>query len=267
MRNNLGLLLLFLVVSFHGAFAQVNSNELDNIYTPSNSSVLNSANSSASSSYGTDRPSYCFKISPFIIARGIASLQFEKKVNDVFALNAGLGFDFANDMFLRIGLESPYSADTEESSIQLSSILDQNESKRKSSIYLSASAKFYFEGDSWYTASLMDLIFSSLEWDESYIELNYRYQRNSFMLPALYFDLAADQAYSFNNNMFNFIYGHSYSTTGKVKTTHEVYTGLGLRFLNYKNFEYNGFNHALTEKDGQFLTPSILLGYNFGIGW
>ncbi len=267
MRNSLGLFLLFLLATFQYAFAQVNSNELDNIYTPSNNSVLNSANSSASSSYDSDRPNYCFKLSPFIFARGVSSLQFEKKINSFFALNTGLGFNFANDMFLLIGLESPYSTDTEESSISLSSYFDQNRAKRKSSIYLSASAKFYFEGDSWYTASLMDLIFSSLDWDESYIELNYRYQRNSFMLPAEYFDLAADQAYSFNNNMFNFIYGHSYTTSGKVKTTHEVYTGFGLRFVNYKNFAYDGVNNVLTGKNGQFFTPSILLGYNFGIGW
>ncbi len=267
MRINLGLFLLFLLLSSHFAFAQVNSNELDNLYTPSNSSVLNSANSSSSSSYSTDRPSYCFKISPFIIARGIASLQFEKKVNDFFALKAGLGYNFANDMFLRIGLSGPYSTDTEESSIYLSTIFDETDVIRKSSVYLSASAKFYFEGGSWYTASLTDLIFSSLDWDESYIELNFRYQRNSFVLPALSFNLAADQPYSFNNNMFNFIYGHSYSTSGKVKTTHEVYTGFGLRFLNYKNFEYNGVYNVLTEKSGQFFSPSILLGYNFGIGW
>ncbi|MCX6181136.1 MAG: hypothetical protein NT150_04320 [Bacteroidetes bacterium] len=259
---------VFFVLFYCGIAASVFAqngpkNEMDDMYSPSNSPIFNSSNNNGSSSFSITRPLNTIKLSPFLFFKGIASVSYERTLSDVFSAQASLGYCFSRDYSANFSLAEIFGdINNVTTSISMYEMMNYGKWNAGSNFYFSLAGRAYFES----SYSLYSWLF---DWDESYIELNYRLYNYQLNLEKEVFPLLENDRVSIRNNSFNIILGQYYSTSGKIKSTHELYYGLSFlsrSFDIYKSDPITGF-HQKTGERGSILAPMFIFGYNFGIGW
>jgi hypothetical protein len=250
------------------------TNDLDKIYTPANSQVFGGNNKGSTSASSFDRPQNAITFSPFLAMRGIAALTYERSLSELFSVSASAGFSFSRDYFSNVLYGSMFSQMNSNSSvISLSEIIYGGTITPGSNLYFAASGRIYFDSN----YSLYSWLF---DWDKSYLEVGFRYANCAYQLPTNVFSVLTPQDVSVVNTNFNIIMGQYYSSSGKIKTTHDIYYGFSFRTTSFDAFKYSNvevvdqYNNTSTisvpTKTGlreSNLAPMLLVGYTFGIGW
>jgi hypothetical protein len=283
MRKVSAIFILFWCVSVH-TFAQVKvvepgkPNELDKKFVPGGNSVLNptgSANTSSSDNGGENSaPDFknVIKNNCALWPRGIAAFGYERFLTDEISLEAMIGVAYNKDpIFSTIGSAVDIS-DNQSSAISLYEMYRYGK-KNGTSIYFSGSVKFHFSGWSYWNDN------------NSYIELGMRTYGNKLDVTLLKNNYNANNPGSFvgatdikvkqNNYYVNF--GYRFTTDGAVKTSHELYMGLGWRNLNYDAIRYNEYvdpitnnttyNYQKSSEKASFSSPLFIMGYILGFGF
>ncbi len=250
------------------------ANDLDKMYTPSNSPIFGENKKGNLSTTGFDRPQNAITFSPFLAMRGIAALTYERSLSELFSVSASAGFSFSRDYFSNVLYGSMFSQLNSNSSvISLSDIIYEGTVTPGVNLYFAASGRIYFDSN----YSLYSWLF---DWDKSYLELGFRYANYAYQLPTEVFNVLTPQDVSVVNTNFNIIMGQYYSSSGKIKTTHDIYYGFSFRTTSFDAFKYSNvevvdqYNNTSTisvpTKTGlreSSLSPMLLVGYTFGIGW
>lgn len=264
-------------MAFNFSFAQ--QNELDEQYTPKGNQLFSGDSKSSRSSYdySDEAPLNVIKIHPFSLFRSLFLVGYERNLSEYFSLEAGIGFNYNKDRLYAL-VASEFSVnDTRQSNYVRLYDAYQNSNHYEPKI------SFYF---------CPKVMFDTYN-GTSYIQLMYKRYTNN-----LYYDVSKDNSFVMNNNspnsgykyvfsgkkdfnvihnLFMIVYGFQFNTSGKIATTHEVYTGFGLRELKYNPIQITEFRDSYTNNttttytvSGQMesaMTFVLNVGYSFGIGW
>lgn len=249
-------------------------NDLDKMYTPANSPIFGENKNGSTSESGFDRPQNAITFSPFLAMRGIAALTYERSLSEYFSVSGSAGFSFSRDYFSNVLYGSMFSQLNSNSSvIPVSEIVYSGTLNSGPNLYFAAAGRIYFDSN----YSLYSWLF---DWDKSYLEVGFRYANYAYQLPTSVFSVLTPEDVSVVNSNFNIIMGQYYSSSGKIKTTHDIYYGFSFRTTSFDAFKYSNkevvdqYNQTTTisvpTKTGlreSSLSPMLLVGYTFGIGW
>jgi hypothetical protein len=255
-------------------------NDLDQKFTPGTNSVLNNQNSDgggSSDNSGSDAEfDNVVKNNLAFWPRNIAAFGYERFFSEYISLEAWVGLAFKKDIvFGTMGSQSDmiFENGPAVSVLSLQSIYKYGKNNGVSP-YLGASLKIHYSGiwSYWYDEN------------NSYIEIGVRSYSNkldvaSYALlnpngsDAVSFSGSTDVKVKHINYVMN--YGLRFTTDGKIKTSHELYTGFGLRLMTYDAFSSeqinNGFGYSeVYRKNGEqqkTMTLMYVLGYILGFGF
>lgn len=242
-------------------------NELDNQFVPDKNSVFNSEGTTGdgkdNSDYSENKNIIKFNIG--LLARSIASFQYERRISDQITLEGGLGMCYNRDFILSFSSEL-FGLNNKSNEIGLYELMTNSD----------------FGGKTLYSSLSFKLRYDSYYWDsEPYFELNTRLYSNKFdMTP-----IVNEYATSYNgatlvgtpditvrNTCVNIIYGVQYVTGGKISTTHDFYSGFGMRNISYnkvtRDYDSNYSNNYIYTNTSEKLKGvgfSFVCGYAFGI--
>ncbi len=265
-----GLLLVVLLFAVEG-FAQ--TNELDNSYTPSGSSVLGAGSNAAGSS--SDVIKNAIKFSPLMLTRGLLALQYERGFAGVpISLNASLGYTLGRDYMglLTSDFLAEISSSDGNTEINYYDILEDGIYVPKKNLFFGFGIKTF--PNEFYRDDA-----------NSYFEFSFRRYNGVYKVTEMsendyYYGSGSASTYqntTVRSTALNFIYGVSSNTSGKICTTHDFYMGIGLRINSSDNFELVnlkdafdstiGYQYVKTFERSTYFNPAFLCGYTFGIGW
>jgi hypothetical protein len=266
-------IVLSIALLFIGLTVQSQTNTLDNLYTPTSPSLLNSdskgKNGSGEGSY--ENLSNAVKFCPTLLSRGIFAFQYERYIaSSSISLNLSLGSTIARD-YLQLLSSSFYEefGESDNTAISYYDILASGDYVAKSNLYFATGIKIY--SDSY-----------SKDNSESYFEFAMRRYNQVYSVPFVNYNIDLGLVNTFQNTTvrttnFNFIYGTSLCTSGKIVTTHDFFCGLGVRLNTAQNFDLvntldgsggNAYSTYLPLSTRSFhLGINAVLGYTFGIGW
>lgn len=276
MKKNTCLILFILVLPFC-TFSQEEKpgkpNELDKLYTPDKNSILgmSKASDKGKGFRSSDDLKNIIKFNPALIARSTVALFYERNIADGFSIQGGVGYCYNRDKaqyLLSEGEDVPFSTVT--TSLPLGRI-NKYGTYKGFNPFVAFSLRFHFNGlySYWYYGS-----------DErnSYIDLGMRFYTNHFDMttfPNSNERINGDNSISVRNLCYTFTYGYLFQTDTRLVTTHEFYTGFGLRKSTYDKFSSQNINtplggymteHTKTGVKESILTPMIMVGYVFGFG-
>src|SRR3990167_1976126 len=232
--KNMKAIFLFFFFFLTGAILHVHAqknkgepNELDKLYIPTQNSVFNPGKSSTKNSSPSENNN-AIKFNPVLLTRSIGALFYEKWLSDEISVQGGLGICYNKDIMMgklsEIQREFNFSRDAT-SSFNISDIMLRGEFSSGSTPFISFAFRFF--GSGYYDS-------------ESYFELNFRYYSNTLKIP--------DATESYNKRVldlpevtvrnFNYLltYGYQVYTSGKIRTSHDFYYGIGLRNTSYDSF-------------------------------
>jgi hypothetical protein len=238
------------------------TNEMDNIYTPPNTSIAGSERTSSKGDI-SDGPKNIIKFSPLLLTRSIFALEYERFINNNFSARVGLGSSYNRDYVYLLSTDAFYDLQSPvKSSLNLQDIVVEGTFIPNSSPYLSAGLRLYYDG------------FSQDEFN-SYFDINSRFYTNTYdVLTSAYYNDSTAKV-DLQNTVLNMSWGFSSCTSGKVQTSHDFYIGFGMRIASFLAFkettiDVNGstetINIATSDKIVVY-SPTILFGYTLGIGW
>ena len=295
--------LFFLLCNF--MFAQLKPgppNELDNKYSPGQSSIFNGSDANISNNNSNNTPPGAIEIKNLVkcnlalIPRNIFALSYERFFTDQISVEGSLGIAYNKDIIFGImGTVLDFTT-VNNNSTKLPLTKMYNDGKKSSSgLYTGAAVKFHFSGGGGCSSGYG--YYSGWNWGndaDTYLELGFRYYGNhlGFTDPdgamanaqsgngssaALYNGLTVDVRQV--NYYIN--YGYRFTTTGNIKTSHELYVGVGLRNTYYDEvlqqqittqavFPQQGYTFNEWYKTGVKLSassPMFVMGYILGFGW
>lgn len=247
-------------------FAQKNketfpSSSLDEKYTPKNNPFL-SAPASAKKEKGNAEISNAVKFNTLYLGRGIFSFEYERRISSAFSVAVGLGSSFKKDGIM----ELTYIADEisePETPFYLRDIIS-------SSTFVSGKA-----------ASLILKLTDDYDvMNGSYYALNLRLVSNAYIINRASFNnmpIVGAKSYNLIMPSGAILYGYQTHTSGKLKTTHDVYFGVGIKMYNYPHFRIDDTYDVQTATSYSYYqrtgfnvisySPFLMAGYNFGFGF
>ncbi|MDP2385864.1 MAG: hypothetical protein Q8M29_05815 [Bacteroidota bacterium] len=279
MKFRLQIILLFFLFTIVGLAQEKEikpgkPNELDKQYTPDKNS---SSVSNGSSSGGTWAGKSNFvKFNFALLARSTFAVFYERKITDGISLQGGLGYCYNKDkaQILFSDGESIYLSDNK-SSIQLSEIMYKGTFKHGANPFLSASVRFSYNGlySGW--GGYMN------EDRNSYIELGMRYYSHHYNLTSLnnndYEKVSGGSNLGIRNTCYMITWGYQIETDSKLVTSHEFYTGFGIRRSNYNEFISSQtqdpitsatiITHTKSSVRETAVSPIVTIGYVLGFGF
>jgi hypothetical protein len=251
-------------------------NDLDQKFIPDKNSILNSTNSSSTSSRGggrIDPVKNIFKFNLALLGRSTASIFYEHPFGKVVSVEAGLGLcynrDFMQNVFSGVS-EDAFDISSTSKYLPLSTILTNSIYSGSHSVFLSGAVKLYVTDDAP---------------EGGYISFNMRYYSNSLLLNATDNALinngspATSTDVTVRNLGFNIVYGYQFVGSGKnVSVVNDFYIGFGMRRSAYDGITTNtgivnpntGSYQTLWVPDGSTqtsLAPVFLIGYCLGFGF
>jgi hypothetical protein len=278
MKKNIRVLLLLLSFSPFCFYSQEEKpgkpNELDKQYTPDKNSILGSGKASSSHSSGGGSGADVENVVKFnfgLLARSTFAVFYERRIVEGFSVQGGIGYVYNKDKaqyFLSEGETIPLSETN--TSLSLAKI-NKYGSYGGFNPFLSGSVRFHFSGlySNWY--------YNGNDDRRNYFELAARFYTNHYDVGTLTSNERINGANSVavRNTCYMMNYGFSFETDTKLVTTHEFYTGFGIRKSVYDKFTANQIansgNGYITEhtKGGKesLFTPMIMMGYVLGFGF
>lgn len=245
-------------------------NDLDQKYIPDKNSILNSVNSSSSSSRGgrTELVKNIFKINLALLGRSAATVFWEHPFGKVVSVEAGLGLCYNRDYMQSVfsgAFADAFAGGTSTTQryVTLPTMLTSSTYVGGPSIFLSGGVKLYFSDDAP---------------EGSYFQFNMRYYANNLQLNEQgSATINGNSGFTVKNLGFNIIYGYQVIGGGKnVCLVNDFYMGFGLRKTSYDGFTIatgtNNFGSLQTYwiPDGttqSALAPVFLIGYCLGFGF
>lgn len=245
-------------------------NALDNQFVPDKNSVFNSEGNAGD---GKDDDSYSdinniVKFNIGLLARSIAAFQYERRISDQITLEAGLGTCFNRDFVLSVSSE----------------IFGIGRSNNEIGAY-ELMTNSNFGGNSLYSSFSFRLRYDSYYWEsEPYFEINTRLYSNKFDMTPIVEEynspnytsavLVGTPDVTVRNTCINLIYGIQLVTDGKIATTHDFYTGFGMRSLSFnkviRDNDVNNtgiYTYTNTSEKIKAMGFSFVCGYAFGFGF
>jgi hypothetical protein len=276
MKLKITLTLLCLLVAF-GLYSQDKEikpgkpNDLDKLYTPDKNSS-NPSNGSSSSNNGASGKSNLVKFNFALLARSTFALFYERKITDGFSVQGGLGYCYGKDKAQFVMSEGDYIYFSDnKSSLNLGDIIYNGTYRNGANPFLSASFRFAYNGlySGWY----------GNEDRNSYIELGMRYyshhydyrnSKNSYEI------INGGTNLSVRNLCYMVTWGYQFETDTKLVTSHEFYTGAGLRRSKYNMFtstqtQGSSYQTIITHNKSSLkevaISPIFTVGYVLGFGF
>jgi hypothetical protein len=251
-------------------------NELDNKYSPGKSPAVKTNQDDVSSGSSSSDPDFknVIKCNIALFPRCIAAFCYQYFIADEVSLEGWLGAVYKKDPIFAV-FGSAIELSAQYGALNLKDIYTYGV-KKGIRPYLGASVKFHFSG------------LASWNENNSFIEIGARSYSHKLDLSPI--ETATAKTYTPTylsgdhtviikhlNYLVNF--GFRFTTPGKIKTSHEFYTGLGWRTFTYDNFirsekKYqtgsgNGYYYEYskngTRKSGS--SPLFVIGYILGFGF
>jgi hypothetical protein len=237
-------------------------NDLDKNYIPGKNSIFGADANKSSNDYSPSI-SNAVMFNPCLLLRGVAGFFYQHSLSDQVGMQLGLGFSFNKDMIMSYGSEFGEAFSDPKSAISMYSMVVYG---RYSGPGLFLSGGFRFSWDSYYSLDR-----------KPYFEVNGRFITNQFVLSGTANEsdfggaVSGTPKVSMKHTSFNLIYGVEYNTSGKIKTVHDFYFGVGLRSSSYNIFEaqqgYNYTTFVMTSRRESIIAPYLMAGYAFGLGF
>ncbi len=245
------------------------ANDLDQTYTPPVNSIFdedskkNNVNTAAIADFRN-----VIRFNPFLLARSIAAIGYERSLNDYIGLEAYLGYSYKLDWIQAISIAvsgNDFSMGENKSVIGVNDMIVNGTFKSGGS-YGSIGTKIYMDGS---------------PYDGSYFGIQARYNSYNLNLKNENFSpynflSSLDETTNIRNITTVFQWGTSVTGgTSKLPVIHEFYTGIGIRSSSYdvysqKDIEINGFNeprYFKTDQRESQIGFSYVVGYTLGFGF
>ena len=211
----------------------------------------------------------CIKFEPTLLFRGVFAFGYEREVIHNLTLQGTAGFSIDKD-FVQVSNVIPIETDgTATNEVSINNILSNGRSG-KSGYYFSGDAKIYFSNDifndGYFGAKLTHYMY------------NLNYKAGTTLNQRL--NYSSSNAYIPNeinmnvyNTSFSIFGGVQFATKGTIKTTHDLYLGVGLNLLSYKKFilepslQSGNPPNAILGAGTTDKTVFVSFGYAVGIGF
>ena len=307
LRNSIKMKNYFLVCFIFCAFfyqAQTTTlkpgspNELDQKYTPSGTAIFSESQSGSNANNNTGKSKTsesefknAVKCNIAMFTRSIAAFSYERFLSNEVSFEGSLGFAYKKDaMFETFGL-STTSSSSGSTQVQVKiplKVIYGYGKQNGMGYYFGGTIKFHFYNGCWYSNMYSGMYggggFGNSDM-ETYLELNVRGYSNKFLMVSDTSSTGSTQGAGnqYADNSFvnvrhmNYLlnYGVRFTTGGKIKTSHELYTGAGIRNVTYDLFESVTVStfplqidkYTLTGQRGNSMTPIFVMGYILGFGW
>jgi hypothetical protein len=289
MNRAIKLVAIVLVFLQKLAFAQEATpglpNELDKMFVPDKNSIFYSGPGAASSGNSSSpiEIKNTITFNPTLLIRRSVGLFYEHWFSEKFSVKGGLGFCYNVDRIQAItysmGIAQQAFSPARSSTVSIAKIMEDG----------------VFEGPRLYSSVSLRLHWDSFfggDWNP-FLEANSQQHSNTLKMPSEnvnyynYYDhsgliIVNEPVVHVRTFSLNLIYGSQFVTSGKVKTTHEFFFGMGLKNASYEVFR----SSSQTLKDPELigdpikiqvqektlereniLIPSLLMGYVFGFGF
>lgn len=258
-------------------------NELDKQYAPGGTSAFSSTGdngpSASSSPNKSSEPDFknVVKNNIGLWPRSIAAFGYERFLTEDISAEGWLGTAYKRDgIFAFIGsdISSTSSNVTQQNIVSLKNIYKYGKSNGIA-LYLGASVKFHFTGWNYYWGD-----------NTSYLELGMRTYGNKLDISSLgsvnngsgvTTEFSGDTDVNVRQVNYLVNYGYRFTTDGKVKTSHELYMGIGLRNVSYDAYEQQEiYNSWLGNYEYKYIKtgvrlsssmPLFVMGYILGFGF
>jgi hypothetical protein len=206
----------------------------------------------------------CIKFEPTLLFRGIFALAYERQVIHNLTLQGTAGLAIDKD-FIQVSNVVPIETDPRpENEVALEDILS-NGRGGKTGYYVSGDAKIYFSNDifndGYFGFRLSNSMYSLTYRAGTYFNYNYPVKPSAYMLN--------DINSRIFNTSFSVIGGAQFATHGTIKTTHDLYIGIGLNLISYKRFMLDKVTNRTNVTEGSKAlgkTVYFSFGYAIGIG-
>jgi hypothetical protein len=265
-------LILFFVFSLGIVFGQnknqkntpttnLKSNDLDQQYTPVKNSLFdedaqkNNTNSIALADFKN-----VVRFNPFLLARSVAAIGYERSLNDYLGIEAYLGYNYKLDWMQAMGavINDGEVFGTNSSSITFSEMLLDGKFN-SGGIFGSLGLKIYFDGT---------------PFEGNYIGIQTRYNSYTLNLSNSNFNYnfssVSEATTTIKNSSLLFLWGTSVVGGTKIPVVHDFYTGIGIRKSSYDIYTYDqNANESVYSKTGNRengIGLSYVVGYSFGFG-
>ncbi len=289
-------LVALLVCSMKLSLAQEDlgqANELDKMYVPDKNSIFNSDAKTNSSGNDDSSPidiKNNISFNPTLLSRSVLALFYERFFGDQYSIKGGLGVCYEIDKIQSIAYDVGFAGEffsEPTSTVSITRIMQEGifqAPRLYSSIsvrvhwdsFFGGSWNPYFEINAQQSFYTLKMNASSINYNEIYSNYNYGNSNNTSGLIGNRTDV------SIRNTSINLIYGTQFVTSGKIKTTHDFFIGIGGKKTSYNQFQTGLKTISDPTKTRQDLTiqveeskygresvliPSVLLGYSFGFGF
>jgi hypothetical protein len=230
--------------------------EMDNKYTPNQSSIFNNLyrkNSDLTSGYAANY----IKFYPLALLRQKVLLSYQRSVVNGLAVELGLGKAFGTDIF-QVGNLALFH-DLFENSLSPGQIFS-NSKYSSSTPFLMLAAKMYYSGKAP---------------DDGYIEVSIRREKLSYLLNNTVdgWPVFGSQVASFKMTALTVGIGYTTGTGDTKRITHDFFVNVGIKFFSYSRFEQvadanNQITYVKSSSDASArVMPAINMGYSLGFGF
>ena len=275
MKKIYSLFLLFIFLHSISIYSQKKDvqtgdpNDLDQKFVPDKSSILNSVNStSTSSGHREGSVKNIIKFNLALLGRGTAAVFWEHPFGKVVSVEGGLGLCFDKDymqgVFAGAFADAFDNGNNTSKYVPLSTLLNGATFAGGPNAYLSGAVKLYFTDDAP---------------EGSYFSFNMRYYTNNLQVnPTNSPLLQGSSDITVKNLGFNALFGYQFIGGGKnVSLVNDFYFGFGLRRTAYDGIQVfsgvsplTGGSQTTWTPDGTTqtnLAPVFLIGYSLGFGF
>ncbi|MFN5183962.1 MAG: hypothetical protein ACK5D5_13150 [Bacteroidota bacterium] len=210
-------------------------NELDNKFSPSNSSIFkpgsNTGSNNKSSSGDDVEFKNAIKCNVALLPRKIAAFGYERFLGEHIGAEGWLGFVFGKDpIFSVLGSQMIFDQGVGGSAIDLSDIM-QSSTHYLGGLYYGAAIRFNFDSYYWSGAS-------------SFISIGFRsYSQKLDISPlinqqysSIYKSFEGSKIADLSQINYLLTYGYRLNTEGKIKTSHEFYFSTGIRNVSHSSY-------------------------------
>lgn len=254
-------------------------NDLDKQFTPGKNALFGESSNSSSSDgeiYADFKNSIKWNIT--LLGRSTFAMFYERALSDQISMEFGIGTNYSKDRIFEAlgGGDFYFDQSNNYNEMGFDEYL-RRANFTSSSIFLSAQAKFYLGG--WYNESSV--------FDGSYFAIGTRFNPYKFELYSDPYDpnysysdaaIQGSKTSKLKTTSIYMLWGWQGYTSGKLKTTHDLYTGFGFRTTKYETFTRNegldpyGYStgspyYTKSAKEASAFGMTFLIGYAFGFGF
>ncbi len=202
------------------------------------------------------------KFEPSLLTRGVFAFGYEHQLVHNLTLQGTAGIAIDKD-FVQVNNVIPIQSDNvPENEIPMEDIL-KNGRGGKTGYYISGDTKIYFSNDIFndgYFGFKLSHNMYGLTYRAGTTFYNYTPASTSYYVPN-------DINTRIFNTSFSIIGGVQLATKGTIKTTHDIYFGVGLNLISYKRFTKEKVPNRINVNEGpKSLGKTIYISFGYAIG-